>query len=128
MLEFIKNNFESIISTIITTALTIGVIIKRTSKKGLRAVKIKNKLDELFLFEATEEEIKMIEKFREEKIISGNENENIKVKDIKRIAKSLTEEAIQNYKLIKSGLETLKKFKDKYEYDKHIEDVINNEN
>lgn len=125
MKDFIANNYESLATTLLTIILTINVIFNKINYKGVRNMKLKNKVEELYLYELTEAEIKHIENLRKENKTKTDEKE---INEIKLTAKALTEEVIRNYNIAKNAINFLKKFKDKYEFDEHIEKELNKDN
>lgn len=125
MKDFIANNYESLATTLLTIILTINVIFNKINYKGVINMKLKNKVEELYLYELTEAEIKHIENLRKENKTKTDEKE---INEIKLTAKALTEEVIRNYNIAKNAINFLKKFKDKYEFDEHIEKELNKDN
>lgn len=153
LIEWAVINWEQIFTMLVTTAITISVVLKRT--KIERKVKQMNDMKKL---ELTLEEMELIKHIREAKAAATNPlNHELKAKirerqneinqeekekdilpfnpepeedkelmknEIKRLTKEITEEVLTNYHEIKTKLKILKEASKKYILPEHIENEL----
>lgn len=129
IIEYVKNNFEELLTMLISTIITISVVMQRT--KINRKVKDMQRitLQDLTIEELEKElerrrnkiELKPIEKTPEEL----EEEARIKEEEEVREHHNFIKEYLETYKEIKESINFLKSKQKKYSYSEEVEKELN---